>query len=161
VWSAERFVARSQRSRRLGAHIALVIVVGAAAALAISLIAGARRSTSVVDRFFASGTSYDVRVSSQSEAFAPEARGGVRKLVMWQGLITALAVLTVGLPLGLLAEVTWWHRQTDDLGLRTALPTPIGGLALLVAGIIFSAVGFAQLGARRSRQPLAASLRVE
>ncbi|MEY2583807.1 MAG: putative transport system permease protein [Ilumatobacteraceae bacterium] len=48
------------------------IAVGVVAAAAISLVAGALRSSSVVDRFFASAPRYDLSVFSQSSELRPE-----------------------------------------------------------------------------------------
>lgn len=71
--SAESFIARSQRRGRRITYVMVVVAVGLVAAAAISLVAGARRSSSVVNRFFAAEPRYDVRVFSQSLAFQPDA----------------------------------------------------------------------------------------
>ena len=62
VW----FVTRSQRRTRRATLIGLGLFVGIISALSMSLIAGARRSASVVDRFFSAAPHYDAQV------FAPE-----------------------------------------------------------------------------------------
>ena len=64
VW----FVARSQRRSRRAALIGLGLFVGIISALSISLIAGARRSASVVDRFFSAAPHYDAQVSRRTLA---------------------------------------------------------------------------------------------
>ena len=56
------FVARAQRRRRWRALGALAVLVGVVGGLAIALVAGSRRSASVVDRYFAAGISYDLEV---------------------------------------------------------------------------------------------------
>ncbi|MEP6659014.1 MAG: FtsX-like permease family protein [Acidimicrobiales bacterium] len=58
VW----FVARTQRRSRRVALIGLGVFVGILSAISIALIAGARRSSSVVDRFSAAATPYDAQV---------------------------------------------------------------------------------------------------
>ena len=60
VW----FVAWSQRRTRRAALIGLGLFVGIISALSMSLIAGARRSASVVDRFFSAAPHYDAQVSA-------------------------------------------------------------------------------------------------
>lgn len=60
------FAARSQRGSRRVAVIALGVVIGIASAVSMSLIAGARRSSSVVNRFFAAAPHYDMTVYSQT-----------------------------------------------------------------------------------------------
>jgi hypothetical protein len=52
------FIARSQFRRRAWRLLALAVLVGLVAGLAAALGAGARRSSSVVDRYFASGIPY-------------------------------------------------------------------------------------------------------
>lgn len=64
--SADRFLASTQRRQHRGVHFALAISVGVMAACAISLIAGARRSASVVERAFDSAPKYDVRIFDQA-----------------------------------------------------------------------------------------------
>lgn len=56
------FVARAQRRRRWRALGALAVLVGVVGGLAIALVAGSRRSASVVDRYFAAGILYDLDV---------------------------------------------------------------------------------------------------
>lgn len=73
VSSSERFLARTQRRRRRGAHIALAVAVGFAAAIGVALIAGSRRSSSVVDRYVAAAPRYDVMVFSQAPQLTPTA----------------------------------------------------------------------------------------
>jgi hypothetical protein len=58
------FVARSQLRRRWRSLAALVIVIGVVGGLSISLVAGARRSSSVVDRYYAKATRLDVGVAA-------------------------------------------------------------------------------------------------
>ena len=59
---AVRMIARTQGRRRWRAAVALTLFVGLAGGLAIGLIAGARRSSTVVDRFFSRSTSYQASV---------------------------------------------------------------------------------------------------
>jgi hypothetical protein len=61
VW----FIARTQARRRWRALVALALFVGLIGGLSLSLIAGSRRSASVVDRYFAAGRQYTF------EFFAP------------------------------------------------------------------------------------------
>jgi FtsX-like permease family len=60
------FVARSQFRRRVRDAIALAVVVGVASGLAASLVAGARRSTTVVDRYFDAAQPYTTNVFALS-----------------------------------------------------------------------------------------------
>jgi hypothetical protein len=111
-------------------------------------------------------TTYAASTSSRKLILVLSALGvdsrSKRMLVTWQGLIAAAAVLTVGLPLGLLADLMWWRRQITDLGLRAGVPAPAGLLVLLAASIVAGALAFAHLAARRSRPTtVAAGLRVE
>ena len=63
--TAARFVARSQRNRQRGSQFLFVIAVGLLAAVTIALMAGARRSSSVIDRFFTAIPNYDAQVFSE------------------------------------------------------------------------------------------------
>jgi hypothetical protein len=60
------FLARAQLRRRWLALTALAVLVGALGGLTIALVAGARRSASVVDRYFAAGIPYDLAVAGTS-----------------------------------------------------------------------------------------------
>jgi hypothetical protein len=51
-----------QRRSRRAALIGLAVFVGIVSALSISLVAGARRSSSVVDRFFSAAPPYDAQI---------------------------------------------------------------------------------------------------
>lgn len=55
-------VARSQLRRRWPTTLLLTVVIAALAGASMSLVAGARRSASVVDRYFDSGIQYDVSI---------------------------------------------------------------------------------------------------
>ena len=55
------FLARAQLRRRWRALAVLTVLVGVIGGLAITLIAGARRSASVVERYFAAGIPYDLQ----------------------------------------------------------------------------------------------------
>jgi ABC-type lipoprotein release transport system permease subunit len=59
-------VARSQLRRRRRAVILLTLFVGVLGGLAISLVAGARRSSTVVDRYFAAAIPYDLQLNAPS-----------------------------------------------------------------------------------------------
>jgi len=59
-------VSRSQARRRWRALFALTILVGLVGGLALALIAGSRRSSSVVARYAAAARHYDVQVSASS-----------------------------------------------------------------------------------------------
>jgi hypothetical protein len=59
------FVARSQARRRWRAVVALTLFAGLLGGLAISLVAGSRRSASVVDRYIAASHRPDVEVYSE------------------------------------------------------------------------------------------------
>src|SRR4051794_8854963 len=71
VLSAEAFVARTQRRGHIRAHVMMVIIVGLTAAASIALIAGSRRSSSVVQRFFAAAPRYDVEVGFTADNVTP------------------------------------------------------------------------------------------
>ncbi|CAN5651915.1 hypothetical protein BH10ACT2_BH10ACT2_02480 [soil metagenome] len=66
--TAARFVARSQRRRQRGAQVLFVVAVGLIAAVTMSLVAGSRRSSSVIDRFFAAIPMYDAQIFSEDSA---------------------------------------------------------------------------------------------
>jgi putative ABC transport system permease protein len=59
------FVARTQFARRVRAAIVLAIVTGVTAGIAVSLIAGARRSSTVVERYFDTATPYTLIVGAE------------------------------------------------------------------------------------------------
>lgn len=59
-------IARAQGRRRWRAVVALTLFVGLAGGLAIALVAGARRSSTVVDRFFSTQTAYQLSVVPQA-----------------------------------------------------------------------------------------------
>src|SRR5688572_16585639 len=60
------FLARAQLRRRWSALAVLAVLVGVIGGLAIALIAGSRRSASVVDRYFDAGIPYDVQTFGTS-----------------------------------------------------------------------------------------------
>jgi len=62
------FVARLQIRRRWQSLVVLALVVALAGGLAAALIAGARRSSSVVQRYFDATIPYDLLVGAQSLA---------------------------------------------------------------------------------------------
>lgn len=72
VSSADRFLAGAQRRRHRGVHVAIAISVGVSAAFATSLIAGASRSSSVVDRVFDAVPKYDMEVFDGSGGLRTE-----------------------------------------------------------------------------------------
>jgi hypothetical protein len=87
---------------------------------------------------------------------------GRRRVVWWHGIVTAVAVVVVGLPLGLLADLTWWRRQIADLGLRQPLPLPAGVLTPVAVIVAATAIAAAHVAARRFRPTsIAAGLHVE
>ena len=55
---------RAQRRRRRRATVVLFAIVSVVGGVSIALIAGASRTSSVVDRYFAPGTSYDVEAGA-------------------------------------------------------------------------------------------------
>src|SRR6185436_10237471 len=59
------FAARLQIRRRWRSLVAVTVFVALAGGLAAALIAGARRSSSVVDRYFAATIPYDLQVGAQ------------------------------------------------------------------------------------------------
>ncbi|MCE9623431.1 MAG: hypothetical protein K8R99_13915 [Actinomycetia bacterium] len=70
--SADRFLASAQRRQHRGVHIALALSVGLTAACAISLIAGATRSASVVERVFEAVPTYDVVIFDESSGLTAQ-----------------------------------------------------------------------------------------
>src|SRR5262249_54614152 len=66
------FVARSQVRRRVWSLVAVMLVVGVAAGIAASLIAGSRRSATVVDRYFRTGIPFTVGVFRQGGTLTPQ-----------------------------------------------------------------------------------------
>ena len=66
MFAPEAFVAHSQRQNRRVALIGLTIFIGVTGALSMSLISGARRGSSVVDRFIAAAPTYDMEIYSSS-----------------------------------------------------------------------------------------------
>ena len=58
------FITRAQRRRRRRATVVLFAIISVVGGLSIALIAGASRTRSVVDRYFAPGTSYDVEAGA-------------------------------------------------------------------------------------------------
>jgi hypothetical protein len=73
--SSVAFVARSQLRGRWRSLAALALAIGVVGGISVSLIAGARRSSSVVRRYFAHSTHYDVGV------YAPQlTRAQIRSL---------------------------------------------------------------------------------
>src|SRR5215210_4860663 len=66
MMTAEAFVAGRQRRQRRASQLALALVAGLIGAVAISLIAGSRRSSTAVDRYFDTAPGYDLLVGSPS-----------------------------------------------------------------------------------------------
>jgi putative ABC transport system permease protein len=60
------FVARSQLRKRWRAVVFLTLFVGVLGGLSLSLVAGSRRSSSVVDRYFAATIPYDLQIGGAS-----------------------------------------------------------------------------------------------
>jgi len=65
-----RMIARAQTRRRWRAIVALTLFVGLAGGVSMALIAGARRSATVVDRFAATARRYDASVYLRDDATA-------------------------------------------------------------------------------------------
>jgi hypothetical protein len=71
------YLARIQLSRRWPAYLMLAVLSGVLGGASASLVAGARRSSTVVDRYFAAATHYDVNVYSALDRTAMVAIPGV------------------------------------------------------------------------------------
>src|SRR5882757_6633240 len=66
MYTAIRILASAQSRRRWRAMVALTLFVGLVGGLSIALIAGSRRSATVVDRYFATARHYDAAVAVPS-----------------------------------------------------------------------------------------------
>ncbi|MCJ7436989.1 MAG: hypothetical protein MUP97_04405 [Acidimicrobiia bacterium] len=87
------FLAHVQARRRWRGLVVLMIFVGLAGGLAISLVAGARRSSSVVDRYLANARQYDLAVNDPSSSTTQ------RQVLAIPGVVRADPYTYVGLAL--------------------------------------------------------------
>jgi len=76
----------------------------------------------------------------------------VRRVVVWQGALTATVVVVIGLPLALLAGAALWRRVTDDIGIAPGAAVPPALFLVLPASLAVAAAAgvFADRKARRS-----------
>ncbi len=84
-------------------------------------------------------------------------RRGARHGSLWQGLLSWMVIVGVGVPVGLVAGVNLWRRTTDDLGVAPGAVTPVRyGLVTIGASALSVAVAVATT--RRSRRTSLATL---
>jgi hypothetical protein len=85
----------------------------------------------------------------------------VGRVLMWQGVALALAIVVIGLPLGIAIGVVAWRTFAHGLGVGAGATIP-WSLLLLLPGSILVGVLAAVVPARRARrQPVSELLRVE
>jgi hypothetical protein len=148
MMTAEAYVAGRQRRERRASHVALAIVAGLIGAVAISLIAGSRRSSTVVDRYFDTAPGYDVLVGSRSLNREQRLAVDGVELVAPSAYLALNVVRDEG------------KSSIDGLIVDFAIPWPLLGLvtAIFVAGGIVSAT---TIDTRRRRSHLATQLHTE
>lgn len=85
----------------------------------------------------------------------------VSGVLAWQGIVLALGMLVIGVPIGLVLGAAAWSAVASDLGVRTtAVFSPL--IAALVPMALLVAVAASLYPARRARRaPVAEVLRVE
>jgi putative ABC transport system permease protein len=85
----------------------------------------------------------------------------LRGVLAWQGAVLGLAMVVLGIPIGLLLGIAAWHRVADGLGVgASAVLSP--WIWLLVPLALLVAVGASLLPAHRARRaPVADVLRAE
>jgi hypothetical protein len=134
-------------------RVRAVPLAGMALAAAIGVVA-------LIATVFAAGRS-NRRMLVVLSALGLE-RWGTRRALGWQGLLAAACVLVVGLPVGLMTDVTWWRRVRHDLGVTSAVPVAVPVLVASVAILVTAGVmaAFGAAGVTR-RTTVAAALRTE
>jgi FtsX-like permease family protein len=95
VFGAAGLVARAEVRRRRGSLLLLVVIVATVTAAVLATVAGARRTSTVLDRFSAATAARDLHVAVLSPEFAldPGRVDGLRqKLADLEGVTTAAAI---------------------------------------------------------------------
>lgn len=77
----------------------------------------------------------------------------VRRIVLWQGALTAVVMVAIGLPLSLLAGAALWRRVAGDTGVQPGSIAPPAIFLVAPAALFVAIVAslFADLRVRRSR----------
>jgi hypothetical protein len=79
--------------------------------------------------------------------------------IVWQSLSVVVVAIMVGVPLGLLAGAGVWIAATHGIGIAQDLYRPLVPLAILVAGIVLTALVTSLVPGRlASRQHLGSTL---
>ena len=75
----------------------------------------------------------------------------VGRVLVWQGVALAVAIMAIGIPLGLVFGSVVWRLIADSFGVRTS-PTVPAAIALVIPVSIVVAVAAALVPARRARR---------
>jgi hypothetical protein len=85
----------------------------------------------------------------------------VGRVLMWQGVALALAIVVVGLPLGIAFGAVAWRTFAHGLGVATSVTVPWSVLLLIPAAMAVGVLAAVVPAARARRQPVSELLRVE
>jgi predicted lysophospholipase L1 biosynthesis ABC-type transport system permease subunit len=85
----------------------------------------------------------------------------LRRVLAWQGVLTALAMLIIGLPLALVAGNVLWRRVADDTGVASVVFVPPQLLLLIPATLVVAIAASVVANSRVRRTRVADLLREE
>ena len=85
----------------------------------------------------------------------------LRRVLAWQGLALAGAMLVIGLPLGLAAGAAWWRSVAGDLGVSTSPAFPVWLWLLVPMTGLMAVVASAYPGWKARRKSPADLFRIE
>ena len=82
-------------------------------------------------------------------------------MLVWQGIVLALAITLIGLPLGFVGGAVAWRTMAHELGTATRPTVPAGLWLLIPAAIVVGVLAAVVPAYRARRQPVSELLRVE
>lgn len=82
-------------------------------------------------------------------------------MLAWQGVALAVAMLVIGVPVGVACGLILWHALVIELGLRTAGVEVVGVLIVVPPTILVAVAASLVPSWRLRRQPVGVLLRTE
>ena len=85
----------------------------------------------------------------------------VGRVLLWQGVALALAIVVIGLPLGLAVGAVAWRTFAHSLGVAPSASIPWSVLVLIPGAIVVGVLAAVVPAHRARRRPVSELLRVE
>jgi hypothetical protein len=148
--STVRVVARRDLGRRWRRLLVVILLVGFVGGFTLAMAAGARRTSSALDRFKSGRRSADVELAAAPTAgqleelsHAPDRRQ-LQATVAWQATTLGLVGLLVGIPAGVVLGALTWRIVAGGLGVAAESTIPLLALAMtaVVALVLVNVIAF-------------------